>query len=125
MAQASKESLGLSPTQTERDRVAQRVKVKIELTDAEKKLFDFLLDTLKVQVGGGKTVLRCAGGWVRDKLLGLDSDDIDIAINDMTGEQFGAHVQDHMKHTGMPVKKVKIFLKIIVVGPPNPSTSSH
>ena len=29
-----------------------------------------------------------AGGWVRDKLLGKDSDDIDIALDDMTGEQF-------------------------------------
>ena len=36
-----------------------------------------------------QTELRCAGGWVRDKLLGLESDDIDIAINNMTGQEFG------------------------------------
>ncbi len=29
-----------------------------------------------------------AGGWVRDKLLGMESDDIDIALDDMSGEQF-------------------------------------
>ncbi|KAL2200634.1 hypothetical protein P885DRAFT_27420 [Corynascus similis CBS 632.67] len=33
-------------------------------------------------------VLRWAGGWVRDKLLGAESHDIDTAINAMTGEAF-------------------------------------
>jgi tRNA nucleotidyltransferase (CCA-adding enzyme) len=33
-------------------------------------------------------VLRWAGGWVRDKLLGIESNDIDTAINSMTGEGF-------------------------------------
>ncbi|KAL1841847.1 hypothetical protein VTJ49DRAFT_6524 [Mycothermus thermophilus] len=33
-------------------------------------------------------VLRWAGGWVRDKLLGIESHDIDTAINVMTGEAF-------------------------------------
>lgn len=31
---------------------------------------------------------RVAGGWVRDRLLGVDSDDIDIALDKMTGQQF-------------------------------------
>jgi len=34
-----------------------------------------------------KTTFRVAGGWVRDKLLNIDSNDIDIALDDMTGEQ--------------------------------------
>ena len=29
-----------------------------------------------------------AGGWVRDKLLGQHSDDIDVALDDMYGEEF-------------------------------------
>lgn len=29
--------------------------------------------------------MRVAGGWVRDKLIGKDSDDIDIALDDMLG----------------------------------------
>lgn len=29
-----------------------------------------------------------AGGWVRDKLMGKESDDIDIALDDMFGEEF-------------------------------------
>jgi tRNA nucleotidyltransferase (CCA-adding enzyme) len=35
-----------------------------------------------------KTTLRVAGGWVRDKLMGKESDDIDIAVDDMTGKEF-------------------------------------
>lgn len=35
-----------------------------------------------------KTVPRIAGGWVRDKLLGINSDDIDIAIQNISGYKF-------------------------------------
>ena len=35
-----------------------------------------------------KTTMRVAGGWVRDKLLGTESDDIDIALDDMSGPEF-------------------------------------
>lgn len=47
-----------------------------------------------------KTTLRVAGGWVRDKLLGLESHDIDIALNDMTGEQFVNIVDSYMSNIG-------------------------
>lgn len=40
-------------------------------------------------------VLRWAGGWVRDKLLGVDSHDIDTAINLMTGEAFVSRLRDY------------------------------
>lgn len=32
--------------------------------------------------------LRIAGGWVRDKLLGVESNDLDIAISSLTGQEF-------------------------------------
>ena len=35
-----------------------------------------------------KTILRVAGGCVRDKLIGKESNDIDIALDDMYGEEF-------------------------------------
>ena len=33
--------------------------------------------------------IRFAGGWVRDKLLGRNSDDIDVALSTMSGKEFG------------------------------------
>lgn len=41
-------------------------------------------------------VLRFTGGWVRDKLLGVDSQDIDVAINTMTGYQFGMRLKEYL-----------------------------
>lgn len=40
-------------------------------------------------------ILRWAGGWVRDKLLGTESHDIDVAINNMTGEAFALRLRDY------------------------------
>lgn len=40
-------------------------------------------------------VLRWAGGWVRDRLLGTESHDIDVAINAMTGQQFAQHLSEY------------------------------
>ena len=37
--------------------------------------------------------MRVAGGWVRDKLLGKESDDIDIALDDMFGEEFAGMIR--------------------------------
>ena len=58
----------------------------ISLTLFEKRLFDFLLD-IKQKING-EIVLRVCGGWVRDKLLGRENDDIDITIDKMTGKEF-------------------------------------
>ena len=41
-------------------------------------------------------VLRWTGGWVRDKLLGVRSHDIDVALSTMTGMQFGEALQSFM-----------------------------
>ncbi len=40
--------------------------------------------------------LRITGGWVRDKLLGLESNDIDISLNIMTGHQFVSILIDYI-----------------------------
>ncbi|CCD23259.1 tRNA adenylyltransferase NDAI_0B02240 [Naumovozyma dairenensis CBS 421] len=43
--------------------------------------------------------LRITGGWVRDKLLGQSSHDLDIAINIMSGESFAMGLNDFLnKH---------------------------
>ena len=57
----------------------------------EKKLFEMLKKVAEV---GGKncseaTILRVAGGWIRDKLLGVEGKtDIDITVSNMSGKEF-------------------------------------
>lgn len=88
----------------------------LELTDEEIKLRNLLLavaayidhtpaiDTAGVSVpedvAREKIVLRWTGGWVRDKLLGVGSHDVDVAINKMTGEHFGLKMLEYLKVPG-------------------------
>jgi tRNA nucleotidyltransferase/poly(A) polymerase len=68
----------------------------IELTPREAQLKELLLDAANYvnisQPAAEPVVLRWAGGWVRDKLLGIESHDIDTAINVMTGEAFASKI---------------------------------
>ncbi|CAL9732851.1 CCA tRNA nucleotidyltransferase, mitochondrial [Monosporozyma unispora] len=43
-----------------------------------------------------KLILRITGGWVRDKLLGQGSHDLDIAINNMSGETFALGLNEYL-----------------------------
>jgi tRNA nucleotidyltransferase/poly(A) polymerase len=51
--------------------------------------------------------LRWTGGWVRDKLLKKDSHDIDVAINKMTGYEFGLRLKEYLDISGNE-KKYKV-----------------
>lgn len=42
--------------------------------------------------------IRVAGGWVRDKLLGLQTHDVDIAVNHLSGVQFATLVQEYVNN---------------------------
>jgi tRNA nucleotidyltransferase (CCA-adding enzyme) len=91
--------------------------VQLELTEVESKLRQLLLDVAtyiddapaKEDITGvkvpedlakQKTTLRWTGGWVRDKLLKIGSNDIDLAINNMTGEHFGLKMLEYLKVPG-------------------------
>ncbi|KAF4555479.1 Tti2-like protein [Elsinoe fawcettii] len=90
--------------------------LELQLTEVEDTLRKLLLDvadfikdspikhtsqvSLPAQLADEKTVLRFTGGWVRDKLLGVDSHDIDVAINNMTGEQFGLQMKEYLEQPG-------------------------
>lgn len=91
---------------------------RIELTAVEKSLRQLLLDvaeeidasTSSHSVGQDgqaraqpstesedeKLQLRFTGGWVRDKILGVESHDIDVSINKMTGLQFGLKMKEYL-----------------------------
>ncbi|PWY70670.1 ATP :tRNA-specific tRNA nucleotidyltransferase [Aspergillus eucalypticola CBS 122712] len=77
----------------------------IELTALESTLKSLLLDVAEYihekNIAEGRrdtepTVLRFTGGWVRDKLLGVGSNDVDVGINNMTGYQFGLLLKEYM-----------------------------
>jgi tRNA nucleotidyltransferase/poly(A) polymerase len=89
------------------------------LTLNERRLFETILATCAHQ--RLRTTVRCAGGWVRDKLLGRTSHDVDLAVDgDMTGAQFAdllvAHVAQHCP--GVRASGVGVIRK-------NPDQSKH
>lgn len=61
----------------------------IALGAVEEKLAKIFLEAAQ----STDTVVRIAGGWVRDKLLGKPSDDIDIALDNASGEEFASAVK--------------------------------
>ncbi|CAK4113069.1 unnamed protein product [Aphanomyces euteiches] len=85
------------------------VEPKIDLTPAEEKLFEVLQFIRKKYAP--KATLRVAGGWVRDKMLGIPSDDIDIALDTMTGEAFVKKILHFQNTAGVPVKGFYIVKK--------------
>ncbi|GMF64808.1 unnamed protein product [Phytophthora lilii] len=89
----------------------------VKLTPAEEKLFAFLLDVAAQPAADG-AVLRVAGGWVRDKLLGRDSDDVDIVLDRMTGRAFADLVNAHETAQGRPARAVGVIKA-------NPEQSKH
>ncbi|KAJ7456510.1 hypothetical protein FB451DRAFT_1407208 [Mycena latifolia] len=93
--------------------------MKIELTDVENEictLLDACCADLKDK--GLTTSCRIAGGWVRDKLLGMQSNDIDIALTDMMGEEFANHLAAFAKSKDVKTGPLAIFN-------PNPEQSKH
>lgn len=71
----------------------------LSLTPREQQLRNLLVDVAASIDAAGcfpePIVLRWAGGWVRDKLLGVESHDIDTAINVMTGYAFTLKIRDY------------------------------
>jgi tRNA nucleotidyltransferase (CCA-adding enzyme) len=47
-----------------------------------------------------------AGGWVRDKLMGKESDDIDIALDDMFGEEFAEMIRQKIYQDDVAAGKI-------------------
>lgn len=79
----------------------------IQLTVDERNLFDLLLKVVQEQ--SPETVLRVAGGWVRDKILGLQSHDIDIALNNISGADFAKLVVKYMKERNLKHGKIAVI----------------
>jgi tRNA nucleotidyltransferase (CCA-adding enzyme) len=103
----------------------------LALTPEEQKLSNLLIDVSayidESRAGLPPLVLRFAGGWVRDKCLGKQSQDVDIAINLLTGTAFAAklklYLEDpiHLEKHGLQAKDVRSVHTIKA----NPDKSKH
>ncbi|KAJ3304667.1 CCA tRNA nucleotidyltransferase, mitochondrial [Kappamyces sp. JEL0829] len=95
---------------------------RIVLTEVEKTIQTILTNFTnhlgQKNPGVPSPQLRIAGGWVRDKLLGKESHDIDIAIDNMKGEPFAQELKTYLVQIGMNMSSIsKIQL--------NPDKSKH
>lgn len=94
----------------------------IKLNDTETQIRDVLVDFCQ-HYNKDHTPpleLRITGGWVRDKLLGNESHDIDIAIDHMTGEDFATQL-----HTWLASHRPELSLRAIHTIKKNPEKSKH
>jgi tRNA nucleotidyltransferase (CCA-adding enzyme) len=83
------------------------------LTEREIEVFDLV--RLICDEFSPKVVARVAGGWVRDKLIGRFSDDIDIAVENTSGLAFARRLTAHSMQDSS---------KLVVIRP-NPDQSKH
>ncbi|KAI0700413.1 hypothetical protein BC835DRAFT_1404849 [Cytidiella melzeri] len=95
--------------------------MEIHLTDVEARVCALLDGCTKWMKNehGLHTSCRIAGGWVRDKLLGLQSNDIDVALTDMMGLAFAERFQTYCNSLeGVDVDKIAKVER-------NPDRSKH
>lgn len=76
---------------------------EIEISPQEQSIFDILLGAIRDKAPD--ITVRVAGGWVRDKLLGKQSHDIDVVVDKISGKQFAEIVKDWMSENNIPVSK--------------------
>lgn len=88
----------------------------IKLNALEIKLFGTLRDFLKAKQLD--STLRVAGGWVRDKLLNKESTDIDIALDNCSGERFAELFHEYLKGLDLETHGFGVIRK-------NPEKSKH
>jgi len=112
----------------------------IKLNESEIMLFDILKETAKAWEEGTvkattnisltpkkKIQIRIAGGWVRDKILGLSTHDVDVALDTCTGVDFANILTNYYKsvnnnsnnkNNNNTIGKIGVILA-------NPSQSKH
>lgn len=79
----------------------------IVFDNIEQKIFDLLLNVANSLPE--HPIIRVVGGFVRDKLLGRNNKDIDIALDTITGAKFANAVVDHMRSNGKDIKNIGII----------------
>jgi tRNA nucleotidyltransferase (CCA-adding enzyme) len=88
----------------------------ITLNPVEKKIVKLLLNC--VADNQLQATLRIAGGWVRDKLLFIESHDLDIVIDKMNGLDFASVLDEYSRSKNLKIGSIG-RIKI------NPDKSKH
>lgn len=100
--------------------------LKLVLSDVEKQICGLLNDYAgfynEKHPNSEPLALRITGGWVRDKLLGYESHDLDIAINLMTGEQFAMQLGEYLREN---YSKYRVMPNNVHKIDKNPEKSKH
>lgn len=93
---------------------------RLHVAETHKRVFDFLLTVNRER--NVNAVLRVAGGWVRDSLLGIPSHDIDIAIESqgtqVTGSSFANEIASFQREHNLASRTVSVIKT-------NPEKSKH
>ncbi|KAK3823237.1 MAG: hypothetical protein J3Q66DRAFT_397700 [Benniella sp.] len=105
---------------TNMEGVVNTPRLEIRLTEQETRICEILDAVAKryQEKENKKVQLRIAGGWVRDKLLGLSCHDLDIGIDTMMGYDFAVLVNNYMESIGHEKRSIA---KIAT----NPEKSKH
>lgn len=82
----------------------------------EEEVFTLLRDVINIK--SPTTVLYLVGGIIRDRLLGIKSSDVDIAVSNMTGEQFCKLIEEYQKDRSFNYKEYTVIKA-------NPDQSKH
>lgn len=76
-----------------------KLNTNVEISPLEEKIFSLIRNVIHVY--NLDTTPRVAGGWVRDKVLGKESDDIDISLSNMTGMEFARLLSQYARQNGV------------------------
>lgn len=101
---------------------------QLSLTEKEATLQRLLLDVSQYvheieQIA--KPQLRFTGGWVRDKLLGVESKDVDVGIDSMTGLKFGLAMKRFLADENRTANYDRNIVRRIAKIEANPEKSKH
>lgn len=102
---------------------------EIQLEDRETAVLD-LVDRFTKHLAETKPDLppvecRVAGGWVRDKLLGMACEDLDICISSLTGHHFATLLETYIHTVGTTSNDPAITKTKIAKIQANPDQSKH
>lgn len=90
--------------------------MKINFTNQEQTIINILLQVIKNK--SPNTTLRLCGGIVRDKLLSIESNDLDIAVDNMSGVSFGNLILEWIKENNINNTTLSVIKS-------NPNQSKH